>query len=54
MLQFREREMKAILLALALVSCAVADDVVELTAANFKSRVLDSNEVWLVEFFGKT
>jgi len=43
--------MKAILLALALVSCAVADDVVELTAANFKSRVLDSNEVWLVEFF---
>lgn len=27
------------------------DDVVELTAKNFQSRVLDSPDVWLVEFY---
>ena len=26
-------------------------DVVELTDSNFESMVLDSNEMWLVEFF---
>lgn len=36
----------------ALLLVAATSDVVELTASNFKSRVLDSNEVWLVEFFG--
>jgi hypothetical protein len=38
------------------VACAVlasASDVVELTASNFKSQVLDSDKVWLVEFYGK-
>lgn len=28
-----------------------SDDVVELNANNFKSKVLDSNELWLVEFY---
>lgn len=28
-----------------------SDEVVELTAANFKSKVLDSDELWLVEFY---
>lgn len=27
------------------------DDVVELTASNFRSKVLDSDELWLVEFY---
>ena len=27
------------------------DDVVLLTSANFNSRVVQSNEIWLVEFF---
>uniref|UniRef100_A0A158QNB7 Protein disulfide-isomerase A6 homolog n=1 Tax=Haemonchus placei TaxID=6290 RepID=A0A158QNB7_HAEPC len=27
------------------------DDVVELTAANFRSKVINSDEVWVVEFF---
>ena len=41
------------LLVLCFVAVAFADDVVELTAGNFKSNVLDSSEIWLVEFFGK-
>lgn len=28
-----------------------SDDVVELTASNFKSKVLDSDELWFVEFY---
>lgn len=28
-----------------------SDDVVELTAANFKSLVLDSKDLWYVEFY---
>jgi len=28
-----------------------SDDVVELTAANFNSKVLQSNDLWLVEFY---
>jgi len=41
------------LVAAALVaSCeALGKDVVELTPANFKSKVLESDDVWLVEFF---
>ena len=27
------------------------DDVVELTAGNFNSKVLDGDEVWMVEFY---
>lgn len=27
------------------------DDVVELTAANFQSKVINSDEVWIVEFY---
>ena len=27
------------------------DDVVELTASNFKKQVLDSDSVWIVEFY---
>ncbi|XP_039254908.2 protein disulfide-isomerase A6-like [Styela clava] len=48
--------MKALGFLLALVSYTSAlyssgDDVVELTSANFKSKVLDSDELWLVEFY---
>lgn len=28
-----------------------SDDVVELTEANFKTRVLQSNDLWFVEFY---
>ncbi len=28
-----------------------SDDVVELTQSNFKSLVMDSDEIWLVEFY---
>lgn len=28
-----------------------SDDVVELTASNFRSKVLDSDELWVVEFY---
>ena len=28
-----------------------SDDVVELTAANFNSKVIQSDELWLVEFY---
>jgi hypothetical protein len=43
------------LLALAVIapgSYALGRDVVELTPANFKAKVLDSDDVWLVEFYG--
>lgn len=28
-----------------------SDDVVELTAANFNNKVIQSDELWLVEFY---
>ncbi|XGW23835.1 hypothetical protein V3C99_005783 [Haemonchus contortus] len=41
--------------AFLLASChalySAKDDVVELTAANFRSKVINSDEVWVVEFF---
>ena len=43
---------RVVALVLAFTVAVFAADVVELTASNFKSQVLDSNEVWLVEFFG--
>ena len=46
--------MRGALLLLALaVSAVLADDVVTLTPDNFKSLVLNSNDVWLIEFYGK-
>ena len=44
-----------VVVALA-VSCASAlygpgDDVVELTPSNFHKLVVDSNDLWLVEFY---
>ena len=48
---------KALTLTLFLVSTLAlfADDsaVFKLTANNFKSSVLESDEFWLVEFYGK-
>ena len=38
---------------LALAALACASDVVDLNPSNFKNKVLDSDEVWLVEFFGE-
>ena len=35
------------------IACAAGDDVVQLTAANFDSTVLKSDEPWLVEFYGR-
>jgi len=43
-----------LLLSILSISCASYssdDDVVELTASNFRSKVVDSNELWLVEFY---
>ena len=37
---------------LASLGSAIGPDVVELTPANFKSKVLDSDDLWIVEFFG--
>jgi hypothetical protein len=42
-----------VLLGALVASChALGKDVVELTPANFKSKVLESDDVWLVEFYG--
>ncbi|VDO39207.1 unnamed protein product [Haemonchus placei] len=45
--------MERILLMLATCHAlySAKDDVVELTAANFRSKVINSDEVWVVEFF---
>lgn len=41
----------ASLIALATCLYTPSDDVIMLTADTFKTRVVDSNELWLVEFF---
>ncbi len=40
---------------ITIASCLFSDDsaVTKLTARNFKDLVLESNEMWLVEFYGK-
>jgi protein disulfide-isomerase A6 len=48
--------MKALLALVLVFSIAVAfyetdSKVVKLTAANFQSLVLDSDELWLIEFY---
>lgn len=55
--KYRSKNMKKIwlfLITFNIINFAFAlyerGDVVELTPATFKSRVLDSNEVWIVEF----
>lgn len=43
------------MLLLSAVACLFKDDgpVVKLTSKNFKSLVLGSDELWLVEFYGR-
>ncbi len=40
----------AVFIALA---ASAGSDVIELTSSNFKSSVLNSDDIWLVEFYGK-
>ncbi|CAD6185307.1 unnamed protein product [Caenorhabditis auriculariae] len=46
---------KLVLIALAIGACSAMyskkDDVVELTEANFQSKVLASDDIWIVEFY---
>jgi len=39
------------LLSISTADYSSTDDVVELDSSNFKSKVLDSDELWLVEFY---
>jgi len=39
------------LLSLSYAAYSTADDVVELDSSNFRSEVIDSDELWLVEFY---
>ena len=39
------------LVALTSALYSSSDDVIELTEANFKTRVLQSDQLWLVEFY---
>lgn len=45
------RALLTVLAASALVAGAAASDVVKLTASNFNRKVIDSDAVWLVEFY---
>jgi hypothetical protein len=42
----------AVLCGLVLSAQAASNAVIELNPNNFKSQVLDSEDVWLVEFYG--
>jgi hypothetical protein len=48
------RRLIILLAIIVLGSCLFKDDsaVVKLTKNNFKSSVLESDELWLVEFYG--
>ena len=44
----------AVLVSLVVGACAMygpGDDVVELTPSNFHSKVINGDELWLVEFY---
>jgi hypothetical protein len=42
----------ALTLGTSLQGCGPTTEVVKLTAANFNQLVINSNDLWFVEFFG--